>query len=65
MIQQHREAIIKEFTFDVVTVNSQGQIIQRSRGQNKYFVENLGNEVTLEMVSIFQKVLLSWVLISK
>ncbi|KST67701.1 hypothetical protein [Mastigocoleus testarum] len=51
MIQQ-REAIIKEFTFDVVKVNSQGQIVEQSRGQNKYFVEDLGNEITLEMVSI-------------
>ena len=52
MIPQYRQEILKEFTFDVVKVNSQGQIVERSRGQNKYFVEDLGNEVTLEMVSI-------------
>ena len=46
MIPQYRQEILKEFSFDVVTVNSQGQIVERSREQNKYFVENLGNEVT-------------------
>ncbi|KST67700.1 formylglycine-generating enzyme family protein [Mastigocoleus testarum] len=42
----------KNFTFDVVKVNSQGQIVERSRAQNKYFFENLTHEVILEMVSI-------------
>jgi len=37
----------KSFTFDVVTVNSKGQIIQRNRGKNKYFIEDLNNGVTL------------------
>ena len=40
------------FEFDVIKVNSQGEIIQRTRQQNTYFQEDLGEGVTLEMVSI-------------
>jgi formylglycine-generating enzyme required for sulfatase activity len=40
------------FEFDVVKVNSQGEIIQRTRQQNTYFQEDLGEGVKLEMVSI-------------
>jgi formylglycine-generating enzyme required for sulfatase activity len=40
------------FQFDVLTVNKQGQIISRRPGQAKSFVEQLGNNVTLEMVEI-------------
>jgi formylglycine-generating enzyme required for sulfatase activity len=36
----------------VVTVNKFGQIIQRQRCVARYFIENLGNDVTLEMVAI-------------
>ena len=38
--------------FETVTVNSQGQEIQREICQARYFSEDLGNGVTLEMVSI-------------
>ncbi len=37
---------------DVVTVNSQGQEIQREQNQATYFTENLGNGVALDLVSI-------------
>ncbi len=40
------------FEFDVITVNRQGQEIKREKGQAEYFREDLGNNVTLEMVSI-------------
>jgi formylglycine-generating enzyme required for sulfatase activity len=40
------------FEFDVIQVNSQGEIIQRTRQQNTYFQEDLGEGVKLEMVSI-------------
>ncbi len=40
------------FTFEVVTVNRRGKIIKRETKQAKYFTENLGNDVTLEMVAI-------------
>ena len=52
MTPQYRQEILKDFSFDVVTVNSQGQIVERSRRQNKYFFENLTHEVILEMVYI-------------
>jgi len=43
---------LKVFEFEVVTVNNQGQIIQREQRQARYFTEDLGNGVTLEMVAI-------------
>ncbi|WDD34098.1 SUMF1/EgtB/PvdO family nonheme iron enzyme [Nostoc sp. UHCC 0926] len=41
-----------QFEFDIVTVNVQGQPINRSRGRAEFFTENLGNGVVLEMVAI-------------
>ncbi|MEH2095436.1 SUMF1/EgtB/PvdO family nonheme iron enzyme [Nostoc sp.] len=47
------EAIsLKSFQFEVVTVDARGNIANRSNNEAKYFVENLGNGVTLEMVQI-------------
>jgi formylglycine-generating enzyme required for sulfatase activity len=40
------------FEFDTVTVDPQGEIIQRTRKQSKGFTENLGSGVVLERVSI-------------
>ncbi|MBO3461742.1 MAG: formylglycine-generating enzyme family protein [Aetokthonos hydrillicola CCALA 1050] len=40
------------FQFDVVRVNAQGREIERVKRQAQYFTENLGNNVTLEMVAI-------------
>ncbi len=40
------------FEFDVVTVNAQGQEIQQEICRARYFTEDLGNGITLEMVSI-------------
>ncbi|MEA5516069.1 serine/threonine-protein kinase, partial [Nodularia sp. UHCC 0506] len=37
---------------EVVTVNAQGKVINRQNREVKYFVEDLGNGVTLEMVRI-------------
>lgn len=41
-----------QFEFQVVTVNAQGQEIKCEQRQAEYFTENLGNGITLEMVSI-------------
>ena len=41
-----------QFEFDVVTVNDQGEPSSRSHGQAKFFAEDLGNGVVLEMVEI-------------
>lgn len=40
------------FDFDVVTVDARGKEIKRDRIQAKFFTEDLGNGVNLEMVSI-------------
>jgi eukaryotic-like serine/threonine-protein kinase len=44
--------LLKTFQFEVVKVNAQGDITNRSKSEAKYFVEDLGNSVTLEMVQI-------------
>ncbi|NDJ21379.1 SUMF1/EgtB/PvdO family nonheme iron enzyme [Nostoc sp. B(2019)] len=41
-----------QFEFDVVTVNSEGEETNRRRGQAEYFTADLGNGITLDMVSI-------------
>ncbi|QSJ16712.1 SUMF1/EgtB/PvdO family nonheme iron enzyme [Nostoc sp. UHCC 0702] len=41
-----------QFEFDIVTVNAQGQPINRSRGRAEFFREDLDNGVVLEMVAI-------------
>jgi formylglycine-generating enzyme required for sulfatase activity len=43
---------LQTFPFETVTVNAQGVEIQRRDGEAKYFVENLGNNLPLEMVQI-------------
>ena len=46
------EINLQSFTFEVVTVDARGNIATRHRRQAEYFIENLGNGVILEMVSI-------------
>jgi formylglycine-generating enzyme required for sulfatase activity/tRNA A-37 threonylcarbamoyl transferase component Bud32 len=43
---------IKTFEFEIVFVNAKGEIIKRESKQAQYEIEDLGNGVTLEMVSI-------------
>jgi formylglycine-generating enzyme required for sulfatase activity len=43
---------LQTFQFEVVTVNAQGKITNRRNEEAKYFAEDLGNSVTLEMVQI-------------
>ncbi|WP_427157748.1 SUMF1/EgtB/PvdO family nonheme iron enzyme [Aliinostoc sp. HNIBRCY26] len=40
------------FSFEVVTVNAQGKITNRQKRTAKYFAEDLGNGISLEMVQI-------------
>jgi len=42
----------KVFKFDVITVNARGEEIKRTPQQAQYYTENLGNSVSLEMVSL-------------
>ncbi len=41
-----------EFEFTTVTVNESGKVIERRKGRARYFVEDLGGGVRLEMVEI-------------
>ncbi|NET00643.1 MAG: formylglycine-generating enzyme family protein [Sphaerospermopsis sp. SIO1G1] len=43
---------LQPFNFEVVKTNSRGKIISRSNSSARYFTEDLGNGVTLEMVKI-------------
>ncbi|MBN3927491.1 MAG: formylglycine-generating enzyme family protein [Nostoc sp. NMS4] len=43
---------LKSFSFETVTVDAQGNITNRRKKEAKYFEEDLGNGVTLEMVQI-------------
>ncbi len=43
---------LQTFQFETVAVNAQGNITNRRNGEAKYFEEDLGNGVTLEMVQI-------------
>ena len=43
---------LKNFGFQVITVNNRGEEIARQPDQAKYFTEELGNGVTLDMVAI-------------
>lgn len=43
---------IKTFAFDMVATDDKGAITNRSRGEAKYFAEDLGTGIALDMVSI-------------
>ena len=43
---------LKTFSFETVTVDAWGKVINHCNREAKYFVEDLGNDVTLEMVQI-------------
>lgn len=47
-----KELSLQTFYFETVTVDAKGTITNRHLGEAKYFVEDLGNGVTLEMVQI-------------
>lgn len=43
---------LQTFNFETITVDTGGNIINRRKLNAKYFIENLGNGITLEMVQI-------------
>ncbi|NES00835.1 MAG: formylglycine-generating enzyme family protein, partial [Symploca sp. SIO1B1] len=45
-------ADLKDFDFEVVTVNAKGKVTKTERCQAQFFTQELGNGVTLEMVAI-------------
>ena len=46
------DAKLESFAFETVTVNLRGQIIRRQSKSARYFIENLGNNIILEMAEI-------------
>ncbi|MFM6400505.1 SUMF1/EgtB/PvdO family nonheme iron enzyme, partial [Planktothrix sp.] len=42
----------REFEFDIITVNAEGKETHRERRRADFFKEDLGNNISLEMVSI-------------
>jgi eukaryotic-like serine/threonine-protein kinase len=40
------------FSFEVVTVNETGQVVSREQNQARYFTEDLGGGISLEMIAI-------------
>lgn len=46
------ETRLKAFEFEVVTVNARGQVVKKESKQAQYFTEDLGNDVTLDMVAV-------------
>jgi len=43
---------LRAYEFDTVKVDSRGSVVDRRKGQARYFVEDLGGRVTLEMVAV-------------
>jgi formylglycine-generating enzyme required for sulfatase activity len=50
--KQTNTSTVKTFSFEVVTVNTQGKIVQQQTQSAQFFTEDLGNGVTLDMVAI-------------
>ena len=42
----------REFEFDIITVNAEGKETHRERRRAEFFKEDLGNNISLEMISI-------------
>ncbi len=47
-----QETGLKVFNFEIVGVNAKGEQIKKESRQSQYFSEDLGNDITLEMVAI-------------
>ncbi|MDB9388910.1 formylglycine-generating enzyme family protein [Microcystis aeruginosa] len=47
-----QETGLKVFNFEIVGVNAKGEQIKKESKQSQYFSEDLGNDITLEMVAI-------------
>ncbi|MEM7555138.1 MAG: bifunctional serine/threonine-protein kinase/formylglycine-generating enzyme family protein [Cyanobacteria bacterium P01_A01_bin.84] len=44
--------LLQDYQFTFPTVNEKGNIIKRDRNEGKYFIEDLGNNIDLEMIEI-------------
>ncbi|NCR10431.1 MAG: SUMF1/EgtB/PvdO family nonheme iron enzyme [Microcystis aeruginosa LG13-11] len=47
-----QETGLKVFNFEIVEVNAKGEQIKKESKQSQYFSQDLGNDITLEMVAI-------------
>jgi formylglycine-generating enzyme required for sulfatase activity len=47
-----QETGLKVFNFEIVGVNAKGEQIKKESKQSQYFSQDLGNDITLEMVAI-------------
>jgi len=47
-----KELLLQKFDFDVVTTDSTGKIINRRKGEGRYFAESLDSKTSLDMVEI-------------
>ena len=49
---EYPQVLLKELEFTIKTVNKTGKIVNQENHQAKYFKEDLGNNITLDMVQI-------------
>jgi len=49
---RQKQVDIRDFSFNLVTTNNRGEVINTSQGYARSFLEDLGNGVELEMVEI-------------
>ena len=52
ILKKQSELTLQTIDFETVTVNDKGQEVKRKLGQAQYFTQDLGNGITLDMVSI-------------
>jgi eukaryotic-like serine/threonine-protein kinase len=50
--QQPLANSLKTFNFQTVTVHSTGQVANSRQGQARFFIEDIGNDITFDMVAI-------------
>ncbi len=46
------DPLLQVFKFDVVKVNAKGQEVKRENGEARYYIQDLGNGITLDLVAI-------------
>src|SRR5262249_27231450 len=51
-LNQGAVPVLETFEFDMVKMNGKGRIVERQKSQARYFVEELGDGVAIEMVLV-------------
>ncbi|MFM7277426.1 MAG: TIR domain-containing protein, partial [Microcystis aeruginosa] len=52
IVPKEPKQLLSVFNFEIVGVNAKGEQIKKESKQSQYFSEDLGNDITLEMVAI-------------